>query len=85
MKRITFNDIMQSMRTLIVTALLLSSLAHAGEVRESAPLVRDEVLSQKYEDQLLAGEDRDFVEDQMTQDGVTAEELELSEELEEIE
>lgn len=55
---------------------MLFSKTYAG----TADRVRDEVLSEKYEGLMLDGEDEEVIEDMMTQEGVTKEDLELSEE-----
>lgn len=65
---------MQSMRTLLLFLVLVSGYANAQ-------VIRDEALSQKYENLLLDGEDKEVVEDMMTQEGVTAEDLELEDQM----
>lgn len=62
------------MKTLLVLLLL------SGVVQGQT--IRDEQLSQKYENLILDGEDKDIIEDQMTSEGVTPEDLELSTEME---
>jgi nitrate reductase beta subunit len=65
------------MKYLIILMLLISFAAEAGKVRDSAPTVRDEELSQKYEALVLDGEDAEVVRDLMTSDGVMEEDLEI--------
>lgn len=63
------------------TIILLIALFSVAEGQAQA--IRDEVISQKYENLILDGETKDEILDQMTTEGVTPEDLELTEEMEE--
>jgi hypothetical protein len=65
------------MKNFLLVFIMFSFAAEAREIRDSAPITKDEEASQRYEKKLLDGEDREFVEDEITQDGFLIEELEL--------
>lgn len=65
----------------IFLILLFSSSVQAQSLTSTsmASPMDDEANSQKYEGIYLDGEDKDFIEDQMTQEGLTPRDLELTE------